>query len=122
MLVCPRHKNGEPHRTRVTTEVLAAAEKLLAHGPISREWYDRAVRSACEAAKIPIFTPGRLRHSVATWAIEVGADLEDVSAFLGHRSPRTTKRFYATHAAPARVPTLDCGPVSVDRDRSDVTK
>ena len=29
VLVCPRHKNGEPHRTRVTTDVLAAAEKLL---------------------------------------------------------------------------------------------
>jgi integrase len=55
---------------------------------------------------IPVFTPGRLRHSVATWAIEAGADPASLAAFLGHKSPRTTRRFYATHASPPKVPTL----------------
>ncbi|ACG73253.1 integrase family protein [Anaeromyxobacter sp. K] len=79
----------------------------------SREWYDRAVRAACAVVKrpdggtgIPPFTPGRLRHSVATWAIDAGADPAQVAAFLGHRSPRTTRKFYATHSAPTKVPTL----------------
>lgn len=113
VLVCPQHKSGEPIRTRVSAAVVEAAKRLLAHGAISREWYDRAVRAACKAVKrpdgkvgIPVFTPGRLRHSVATWAIEAGADPASVAAFLGHKSPRTTRRFYATHASPAKVPTL----------------
>jgi integrase len=113
VLCCPQHKSGEPLRTRVTPAVLDAAKRLLAHGSVSREWYDRAVRAACAAVKrpdgkvgIPVFTPGRLRHSAASWAIEAGADPASVAAFLGHKSPRTTKRFYATHASPAKVPTL----------------
>jgi integrase len=124
VLVCPMHKSGEPIRTRVSPPVLEAAKRLRAHGPISREWYDRAVRAACAAVKrpeaetcpcgerhdgqigVPVFTPGRLRHSVATWAINAGADPASVAAFLGHKSSRTTRKFYATHASPTKVPTL----------------
>ena len=111
--VCPLTKGGEPLRTRLAAAPLEAARRLLAHGPISREWYDRAVKAACAVVKrpdgkvgIPAFTPGRMRHSVATWAIDSGADPAMVAAFLGHKSPRTTRKFYATHATPARVPTL----------------
>jgi integrase len=113
VLVIPLHKSGAPHRVRVSTEVLAAASRLRAHGSISRKWYNEAIAAACAAVKrpdgqvgIPAFTPGRLRHSVATWAIEEGADPASVSAFLGHRSPATTRKFYATHASVAKVPTL----------------
>ncbi len=113
VLVCPEHKSGEPIRTRVSAGVVEAAKRVLAHGAISREWYDRAIRDACAAVKrpdgkvgIPVFTPGRLRHSVATWAIEAGADPASVAAFLGHKSPRTTRRFYATNASVPKVPTL----------------
>lgn len=133
VLCCPQHKSGEPIRTRASRRVVEAAKRLLEHarrvskdrevlreargdkevGAFSREWYDRAVRAACAVVKrpdgqigIPVFTPGRLRHSVATWAIEAGADPASVAAFLGHKSPRTTKRFYATHASPVKVPTL----------------
>jgi len=35
---------------------------------------------------------------VATWAIERGDDPAAVAAFLGHKSPATTRRFYATLA------------------------
>lgn len=113
VLVCPLHKSGDVHRTAVSAEVLDAAKRLRAHGAFSREWYDRAVRSACETVKrpddevgIPVFTPGRFRHSLATWAFEAGADPYAVSAFLGHKSPQTTKRFYATLATVPKVPTL----------------
>ncbi len=113
IVVTPMRKSGEPQRTRVSAEVLEAAKRLRAHGAISREWYDRAVTAACAAVKrpdgevgIPAFTPGRLRHSVASWAIEAGADPAQVAAFLGHRSPRTTRKFYGTHASPSKVPTF----------------
>jgi integrase len=113
VLVCPMHKSGDTHRTAVSAEVLEAAKRLREHGAFSREWYDRAVRSACKTVKrpdgeagIPMFTPGRLRHSVATWAIEAGAVPAAVSAFLGHKSPVTTAKFYTVHAVVPKVPTL----------------
>jgi hypothetical protein len=113
VLVCPLHKSGDTHRTAVSGEVIEAAKRLLRHGKFSREWYDRAVRDACKSVKrpdgkvgIPVFTPGRFRHSIATWAFEAGADPFAVSAFLGHKSPSTTKKFYASLATVPKVPTL----------------
>jgi integrase len=47
-----------------------------------------------------------LRHSVATLAVNSGASPAAVAAFLNHRSPRTTLRFYATLATPVKVPAL----------------
>jgi site-specific recombinase XerD len=53
-----------------------------------------------------------MRHSIATAAVNAGADLEAVSAFLGHKNPKTTRRFYATHGAVRRVPTLNDAPAA----------
>ncbi|HYO57443.1 tyrosine-type recombinase/integrase [Archangium sp.] len=106
MLVCPRTQSGEPLRTAASAEVLEARKRLLERGSFSFEKYGLAIKGACEAAGIPPFTPGRFRHSVATWAIEKGADPASVVAFLNHKSPSTTRRFYATHAVPTKVPTL----------------
>ena len=65
-------------------------------------------QGASKAAGIPPFTPRRVQHSVATWAIKKGADPASVAAFLNHKhkSPTTAQRFYATHAVPTKVPTL----------------
>ena len=106
VLVCPQTKSGEPLRTAVSSEVLEAGKRLLERGSFSSEKYVLAIKGACTAAGIPPFTPGRFRHSVATWAIEKGADSASVAAFLNHKSPSTTRRFYATHAVPAKIPTL----------------
>ena len=94
------HKSGDQHRTAVDAKTLAAAKRLRDRGGFAISWYHRAVKSACKAAGIKPFGPGVMRHSVATWAVNAGADLAAVSTFLGHRSPRTTKKFYATHATP----------------------
>lgn len=106
VLVCPQTKSGESLRTAVSSDVLDAGKRLLERGTFGREKYGMAVGSACKAAGIAPFTPGRFRHSVATWAIEKGADPASVAAFLNHKSPSTTRRFYATHAVPAKIPTL----------------
>lgn len=106
VLVCPQTKHGDLLRTAVSKDALEAARRLLERGEFGRERYGMAVVAACKAAKIPIFTPGRFRHSVATWAIERGADPASVAAFLNHKSAQTTRRFYATHAVPMKVPTL----------------
>ena len=95
------HKSGDQHRTAVNAETLGAAKRLRKKGGFAISWYHRAVKAAGKAAglKKP-FGPGIMRHSVATWAVNQGADLAAVSTFLGHRSTETTKRFYATHATP----------------------
>ncbi|MBF5043182.1 tyrosine-type recombinase/integrase [Aggregicoccus sp. 17bor-14] len=106
VLVCPQTKSGETLRTAVSAEVLEAGKRLRQRGTFGREKYGMAVRAACEAAGVPPFTPGRFRHAVATWAINNGADPAQVAAFLNHKSPSTTRKFYATHATPTKVPTL----------------
>jgi integrase len=110
-----KHKSGEQHRTAVSAKTAAAAQRLRKRGGFSIAWYQRALRAACKAAGIAPFGPGRMRHSVATWAVDDGTDLAAVSTFLGHRSPRTTKTFYATHATP-RNPLLP-GPARIKRKR-----
>lgn len=106
VVVIPRTKGGEVLRVRVSAEVLAAAERVLAAGGFDERKLDAAILAACKAAGIPPFHPAWMRHSVATAAINDGQDPALVASFLGHRSARTTRRFYATLATPAKVPTL----------------
>lgn len=105
VLDLPRTKAGTPLRTRVSPEVAAAARELRAGGKVDYHDLWRAVRKACRATGVKIAI-GSFRHSVATWAINGGASVKDTSAFLNHGSEQTTRRFYATHAAPKKVPTL----------------
>jgi integrase len=106
VLVFPEHKSGGAFRVAVTKETVEAAERMLKHGAFSRKWYEQAIKGACGAAGVPTFTPARLRHTLATRAVNAGVDVAAVGSFLHHRSPKTTRRWYATLAAPARVPTL----------------
>jgi integrase len=106
ILVCPKHKRGDEHKTKVGKRAQEAAQRLLDHGPFSREWYDRAIRSACKTLGIPPFTGANMRHTNATFAVDQSGDIKKVSEFLGHTSERTTKEFYATHAVVPKVPTI----------------
>jgi integrase len=38
--------------------------------------------------------------------VEAGEDLAAIATFLGHSDARTTRRFYAVHAAARKVATL----------------
>jgi site-specific recombinase XerD len=106
VLVCPQTKSGAPLRVIVSERVLQAGKRLRERGALNQKRFEHAIRDACRAAKIPAFTPGRLRHSIATHAINQGADMAAVASFLNHKSARTRARFYATLATPAKVPTL----------------
>jgi integrase len=48
---------------------------------------------ACDQAHVTRFNPYKLRHSFATRMRRAGADLADVQALLGHKSPKTTARY-----------------------------
>ena len=98
ILVCPQRKSGETQRTLVSERVAEVAGLVRERGGFSESRFFRAVRKACEKARVPRFGPGQYRHTVATRMLNAGADPAAVVAFLGHKSPQTTRRFYATLA------------------------
>ncbi len=123
VIVFPLTKGKDVLRVKVDARMLAAAEKVLDYGRKSAEHvkrkafsakrYAEAIESACVAGEVPVFRPGQMRHSVATLAVNAGAHLQAVSAFLGHKSPKTTRRFYATFGVVERVPTLTDAPAAL---------
>ena len=87
---------------RVTARGRAAAERLRAHGKLGDQhyFYDE-LKAASAAVKVPYFTPGRMRHTVLTWALERDAK-KDVSTFAHHSSEATTD-IYTLHSVPKKV-------------------
>jgi len=106
VLVCPQTKGGNQLKTAVSEAVVEAAKELLAYGSFTYGAYTKALTEAAKTAGVPPFKPGRFRHTVATAAINAGDDPAKVSAFLNHKDPRTTRRFYAVHSVAAKVSTL----------------
>jgi integrase len=105
VITTPRTKRGNPLRSIVSAEVEAAARRVRDRGALSEQYLRRAIGKACAAAKVEPFGPGSFRHTVATFAVNAGVDLKTCADFLNHLSEATTKRFYATHAIPRKVPT-----------------
>jgi integrase len=108
VMVVPLHKNGDEHRVALSDQLEQVARAVRVSGRFHVHAYHREVREACQRAGVPAYTPGRMRHSVATWMVEAGADLASVSTFLGHRTQATTKAFYARFATPMN-PALEAG-------------
>lgn len=102
-----RHKSGDWTRIPLTRrETVDAAARIRAARVLPKKPTE-AFKTACGLAKVPVFTAGVMRHSVATWAVERGASPDAVAEFLGHKDKRTTMAFYADVAIPTRgVPTL----------------
>lgn len=99
--VVTKRKSGEPQRTALSAEALGAAERLRAKGTFSVSRFYDAIKKASEKLGVDV-TPGRFRHTLATRAVEAGADPAAVSAYLGHKSEATMRRFYATLAVVPR--------------------
>jgi integrase len=106
VVLCPRHKSGEPHRTRVSEAALEAAGRSREAGTFSLGLFYRQVAEACDAVKVPRFGIGGYRHTVATAAIRAGATPEEVAFFLGHKGAYMVKQIYAKVAVPKKIPTL----------------
>ncbi|MFT3837958.1 MAG: tyrosine-type recombinase/integrase [Myxococcaceae bacterium] len=99
VLLSPKAKAGDALRTAVGKQTLAAAKRVRLAGGFDRNRLLRDLREASELAKVEPIKPGSFRHTAATQAVQSGADVAQVSAFLNHRDQRTTRRFYATMAA-----------------------
>ncbi|MEN9936646.1 MAG: hypothetical protein RLZZ387_3225 [Chloroflexota bacterium] len=50
-----------------------------------------------EARRLRETTPHTFRHFVATWLLNEGAQLSEVSTLLGHANTRITEQYYARH-------------------------
>lgn len=106
-----KHKSGRLHHIEVADRYTVAALKRLhkARAPYSYSWLRKALLEACKAAGVPVWAPGQLRHSVATWAYRAGASLDAVTRFMGWQDSRTGLRFYVANT-PARLPELPALP------------
>lgn len=111
-----RHKNRDMVAVAVVDpEVLAAAERLRELGRIPTErpkgakrWMrpNEAIAHVCKERGLNAFRLGALRSTVGTFLAHNGMTKEQVAAFLHHKDPRTTERFYLD----IEVPTVPVAP------------
>jgi site-specific recombinase XerD len=85
----PRGAGGRLGRIAAWAIVTGAAQALA--DQVEAEGRRREARMLREA------TPHTFRHFVATWLLNEGAQLSEVSALLGHANTRITEQYYARH-------------------------
>jgi len=106
ILVTPIAKNGRRHYAKVTERVAFAARLLVGAG-ISERHYYAAVKRACRALSVPVFSPAWMRHTNATHALQAGATEREAAGFLGHAPDgRMVREVYGLGAVPPKVPTI----------------
>lgn len=100
-----RHKSGDLTKTPIIYEEhLAAARRLRERGSLpKRMTLARHMKAARDAAGVPYFGLGQMRHSVISWSVSDGADLQTASEFAHHRSKTTTARWYLDLDVPKAV-------------------
>jgi site-specific recombinase XerD len=78
--------------TAASLEHIRRHKRLVAdhRGPLDRHVIGRIVRRAGRAAGVPGVHPHRLRHTLATQAINRGMRLEAIAALLGHQKMEMT--------------------------------
>lgn len=86
----PRGVGGRLNRSTAWTIVTNASYEIA----------DQLEAEGCprEARQLRETTPHTFRHFVATWLLNEGAQLSEVSALLGHANTRITEQYYARHA------------------------
>jgi integrase/recombinase XerD len=112
-IVWVQRKGGRKAKLVVPQEVAQAVDRYRRgrRGPlfvsstgerIRRQQVDRILRGLAKSAgyvdetgRPRTLTPHMLRHTAATLALDAGRDLVDVQEMLGHRDPKTTRRYIA---------------------------
>ena len=84
----------------VKARQMAARERRPIGDHYSRLGYPQAVRRACKAAKVPVWTPGQLRHTFAT-EVRKEFGLDTARTLLGHARVETTQIYAQADTAKA---------------------
>jgi integrase len=105
VLLVPLHKSGAPYRVSVSQATADAAARVREAGSFSIAVFYGVLREAARQCGVAGVLPGRLRHTTAKHAVEAGATVEQVGNYLGHKSPATTRKYYATLGLPMKIPT-----------------
>jgi integrase/recombinase XerC len=92
----PAGKGGKSHIKPLPPGGVAAFRLFVnsaAQGEFSTSSFYKSWMQACDDASVERFNPYKLRHSYATLMRRGGADVADIQALLGHKSPKTTQRY-----------------------------
>ena len=60
---------------------------------IMHQTYRTAFRRACEAARVPNYTPRQMRHTAASFLVNEGIPEATIGAVLGHKAATITQRY-----------------------------
>ena len=87
--------------TQCIKDELAEREEVRPDDPLFLNQYGtryrkmrKALKTACEKAKVPHCTHHSLRHAYATIMHEKGKDIGTISKLLGHANPTITQNIY----------------------------
>ena len=84
-------KNGEPIRVPVHPAIKASLERApFRH---NMRWIYTHFKRAAAAIGMPQLRFHDLRHTTASLLLAAGVDLNTIGAILGHKDPRTTRRY-----------------------------
>lgn len=90
-------------KRRKVVQLKSSAEIFVddANKPIDKSWIEYRWRTIRDAAKLQDFKWHDLRHSCASFLAQNGANLLQIGAVLGHKSPSMTQRYaHLVKAAP----------------------
>jgi integrase len=103
VLAIPLHKTGAPFKVAVSAATKEAAERVRAAGSFSIAVFYAELRKAAKECGATVH-PGAFRHTIARYAVEQGATIEQVAAFHRHKDKRTTWKYAQLGVAP-KIPT-----------------
>lgn len=96
------HKSGDWDLKRIETRQALDSLLALQKTGFTARSVNAAIKAGCATLGVPSFTVSVLRHSWGTWHAAAGADMAHISEGYGHKSERTSQRFYVQVAIPPK--------------------
>lgn len=79
----------------LTAKAGALTDRVIEFGGSPVASIRTGFNAAARRARLDDVTPHTLRHTVTTWLVEDGIEIEQISRLVGHRDADTTRRIYS---------------------------